>query len=222
MAGRCLPTALVDGVTSVVQFLESGNLTFVTQSNTQVTAQLLTQAQQFINQLMVVVEFATNVFQDLLNSWPLLVIGCVMAALVSLLWLVLLRYFAAVIVWLILLCFLGLFGFSTYYTLWRFLTMLNGGSSWTSGAVAVSWDYLQNQMWFWLALSCLSGLFLLIVIVILVFLRTRILIAIALLRQTSRLVCFSEPSFRQDTENFKIRYFLRHLLLRSEIASYVK
>ena len=59
----------------------------------------------------VVVEVAEGVFEDIKSTWYLIIGFCVLAMVVSLLWIFLLRYISKVLIWFSMFAFLGICGF---------------------------------------------------------------------------------------------------------------
>ncbi|KAL6107803.1 slc44a5 [Pungitius sinensis] len=146
-----------------------------------------------ISSLLNAKEIGIKIFEDYANSWDWILLGLVFAMMVSLVFILLLRYIAGVLLWLIVFGILAAVGFGIWHCYWEY-SILRGkpGGNVTISDIGFHADfsiYLQlSQTWliFMIALSVIEG----IIFVILIFLRTRLRIAIALLKEGSRAISY--------------------------------
>lgn len=155
-------------------------------------------------------------FQDFKTAWPLVLIGLLAAMIVAFLWIVLMRWLATVMVWLSIICLLVLFSFGSYYCFSKYVELRNGTDS--GGSLIQEFDvsisFTQNLKTYtankntWLFLGIVSAVILLILLLTLIFLRSRIVIAIALIKEASKAVALMPSALF-----FPLLPYLLHLLL---------
>uniref|UniRef100_A0A674D3G1 Choline transporter-like protein n=1 Tax=Salmo trutta TaxID=8032 RepID=A0A674D3G1_SALTR len=138
-------------------------------------------------------EVGMKIFEDYASSWYWILIGLVITMVVSLAFILLLRFTAGVLLWLIIFGVIAVVGYGIWHCYWEFSTLR--GKPHSDGDVTIS-DigfqtdfrvYLQlSQTWLILmiSLSVIEA----VIIVILIFLRRRVRIAIALLEEGSRAI----------------------------------
>ncbi|XP_064615928.1 choline transporter-like protein 2 isoform X2 [Liolophura sinensis] len=142
--------------------------------------------EEFLRQFLKVKEYSDKVVQDLVATWWMILICLVAAMVISLLWITLMRWIAAPMVWLTIILFLGIFGFSCYYCVRGYLNTKDTEQSFNFHLAIITLNFKQSS--FWLTFGIISAILLLIVLLILLFLRERICIAIALIKEGSRAV----------------------------------
>ncbi|XP_014678248.1 PREDICTED: choline transporter-like protein 2, partial [Priapulus caudatus] len=133
----------------------------------------------------------TKVFRISLVSWCQIIVALVIAMVISFLWIVMLRWIAGIIIWVSLFALIGLLGFGCFYCYTKY-TELQGvqGSNLSLTEVGFTTDvgtYLALRDT-WLAFGIIITITLIVILLILIFLRSRLLIAIALLKEGSRAV----------------------------------
>uniref|UniRef100_A0A8C7CF32 Choline transporter-like protein n=1 Tax=Oncorhynchus kisutch TaxID=8019 RepID=A0A8C7CF32_ONCKI len=138
-------------------------------------------------------EVGMKIFEDYASSWYWILLGLVITMVVSLAFILLLRFTAGVLLWLIIFGVIAVVGYGIWHCYWEFSTLR--GKPHSDGDVTIS-DigfqtdfrvYLQlSQTWLILmiSLSVIEA----VIIVILIFLRRRVRIAIALLKEGSRAI----------------------------------
>ncbi|XP_075943869.1 choline transporter-like protein 5-B isoform X1 [Anarhichas minor] len=144
-----------------------------------------------ISSLMNAKEVGMKIFEDYANSWDWILIGLVITMVVSLAFILLLRYTAGVLLWLIMFGVVAAIGFGIWHCYWEY-SALSGkrGANITISDIGFHTDfsiYLQlRQTWliFMLSLSVIE----VIIVVMLIFLRARLRIAIALLEEGSKAI----------------------------------
>uniref|UniRef100_A0A8C7R2X5 Choline transporter-like protein n=2 Tax=Oncorhynchus mykiss TaxID=8022 RepID=A0A8C7R2X5_ONCMY len=146
-----------------------------------------------ITSLLDAKEVGMKIFEDYANSWYWILIGLVITMVVSLAFILLLRFTAGVLLWLIIFGVIAVVGYGIWHCYWEFSTLR--GKPYGDGDVTIS-DigfqtdfrvYLQlSQTWliFMISLSVIEA----VIIIILIFLRRRVRIAIALLKEGSRAI----------------------------------
>ncbi|KAK7480288.1 hypothetical protein BaRGS_00028456 [Batillaria attramentaria] len=115
VVNRCIPAMFNELVDLKDQIKTGGNNPLVTVFNETVTGTQLENGTTHLAQFYRLKGYAELVFSDLSESWPHILVGLLIAMLVSLLWIFLLRWLVAVMVWVTLVLFAGLFGYSEHY-----------------------------------------------------------------------------------------------------------
>ncbi|XP_069378280.1 choline transporter-like protein 5-B isoform X1 [Paralichthys olivaceus] len=136
-------------------------------------------------------EVGMKIVEDYANSWYWILIGLVITMAVSLLFILLLRYTACVLLWLIVFGVITAVGYGIWHCYWEY-SFLSGkpGANVTISDIGFHTDfsvYLHlSQTWliFMIALSVIEA----IVVIMLIFLRTRLRIAVALLKEGSKAI----------------------------------
>ncbi|XP_039666804.1 choline transporter-like protein 5-B isoform X3 [Perca fluviatilis] len=138
-------------------------------------------------------EVGMKIFEDYANSWNWILIGLVITMAVSLVFILLLRYTAGVFLWLIVLSVIAAIGYGIWHCYWEY-SSLSGkpGANVTISDIGFHTDlsiFLQLRQTWLIFMICLSVIEA-IIVVILIFLRTRLRIAIALLKEGSRAISY--------------------------------
>uniref|UniRef100_A0A4W3I1S4 Choline transporter-like protein n=1 Tax=Callorhinchus milii TaxID=7868 RepID=A0A4W3I1S4_CALMI len=144
-----------------------------------------------INDVLDAREVGMKIFEDYTNSWFWILIGLVIAMVVSLVFILLLRFTAGVLFWFVIFAVVGVIGYGIWHCYWEY-SSLKG----KPGADVAIYDigfqtdfriYLQLRQT-WLAFMIFLCIIEVIIILMLIFLRKRIFIAIALLREGSKAI----------------------------------
>ncbi|XP_053099926.1 choline transporter-like protein 5 isoform X3 [Hemicordylus capensis] len=151
----------------------------------------LREAANGINNVLDARSVGMKIFEDYASSWYWILIGLFIAMVVSLLFLVLLRFTAGVLFWIFIFGVIGIIGYGIWHCYWEF-HRLHGipGSDLTIYDIGFQTDfrvYLQLRQT-WLAFMILLCIVEVVIILMLIFLRNRIRIAIALLKEGSRAI----------------------------------
>ncbi|XP_034438666.1 choline transporter-like protein 5-B isoform X2 [Hippoglossus hippoglossus] len=136
-------------------------------------------------------EVGMKIVEDYANSWYWILIGLVITMAVSLLFILLLRYTACVLLWLIVFGVITAVGYGIWHCYWEY-SFLSGkpGANVTISDIGFHTDfsvYLHlSQTWlvFMIALAVIEA----VVVIMLIFLRTRLRIAVALLKEGSKAI----------------------------------
>ncbi|XP_035504018.2 choline transporter-like protein 5-B isoform X2 [Scophthalmus maximus] len=150
-------------------------------------------AQRGIASLLSAKEVGMKIVEDYANSWYWILIGLVITMVVSLLFILLLRYTACVLLWLIVFGVITAVGYGIWHCYWEY-SALSGkpGANVTISDIGFHTDfsvYLHlRQTWliFMIALSVIEA----VVVIMLIFLRTRLRIAVALLKEGSKAISY--------------------------------
>ncbi|KAG0722373.1 Choline transporter-like protein 2 [Chionoecetes opilio] len=113
---------------------------------------------------------------------------------ISFLWILLLRFISAIMIWFSIVAFLVLSGFGAYYTLNKYLTLRGSSNTTLSTMSEVELEFSTEFSRYaelettWLVLFILTLVIFIVCLFVLIFLRKRISIAIALIGQASKAV----------------------------------
>ncbi|XP_034055867.1 choline transporter-like protein 2 isoform X1 [Gymnodraco acuticeps] len=132
-----------------------------------------------------------KIFEDYTKSWYWIVIGLVIAMLTSLLFIVLLRFLAGIMVWVMIVMVILVLGYGIFHCYMEYAALKGeAGANVTLQEIGFQTDftvYLQIRQT-WLAFMIILAIVEVIIILLLIFLRKRILIAIALIKEASRTI----------------------------------
>ncbi|XP_076977939.1 choline transporter-like protein 2 isoform X2 [Tamandua tetradactyla] len=136
-------------------------------------------------------QLAMRVFEDYTVSWYWIVIGLVIAMVMSLLFIVLLRFLAGIMVWVMIVMVILVLGYGIFHCYMEY-SRLRGEAGSDISLVDLGFQtdlrvYLHLRQT-WIAFMIILSILELIIILLLIFLRKRILIAIALIKEASRAV----------------------------------
>ncbi|XP_068447433.1 choline transporter-like protein 5-B isoform X2 [Clinocottus analis] len=184
---RCFPDFITrNGILTV-----ANQTIFKDGDNKQRNVSDLQDAAKTISSLLDAKEVGRKIFEDYANSWDWILYGLVISMGVSLIFILLLRYIAGVILWLIIFSVIIAVGFGIWHCYWEYSTLsMEPSANITISDIGIHTDfsiYLQlSQTWliFMITLLVIE----VIVVVILIFLRNRLRIAIALLKEGSRAI----------------------------------
>uniref|UniRef100_A0A8C7YUR4 Choline transporter-like protein n=1 Tax=Oryzias sinensis TaxID=183150 RepID=A0A8C7YUR4_9TELE len=132
-----------------------------------------------------------KIFEDYTHSWYWILIGLAIAMVLSLLFIILLRYLAAIMVWVVIALLILVIGYGIFHCYMEYASLKGEpGANVTLQELGFQTDfavYLQLQQT-WLAFMIILAIVEVIIILLLIFLRKRILIAIALIKEASRAI----------------------------------
>lgn len=186
---RCFPDFIRrDGILTV-----ANQTIFKDGDNNRRSVNDLKDAAKSITSLLNAKEVGMKIFEDYANSWIWILIGLVITMVISLLFILLLRFTAGVLLWLVIFGVITAVGYGIWHCYWEY-SNLSGkpGSNVTISDIGFHTDfsvYLQrSQTWliFMISLSVIEA----IVVIILIFLRSRLRIAIALLKEGSKAISY--------------------------------
>ncbi|GIY40639.1 choline transporter-like protein 4 [Caerostris darwini] len=153
-----------------------------------VTVEEVKNATNQLAKFLSLTEMGEKVFSDFKTSWEYLLAGLFLAMLVSLIWIVLMRWLAGIMIWLSIILVLAFLVFACYYSTTKYIELKNVPGSDEKFRITLNLkSYLAlRDTWLWFAI--ISGVVFAILFLIILFLRKRIRIAIALIKQASRAV----------------------------------
>ncbi|XP_072458489.1 choline transporter-like protein 2 isoform X1 [Notamacropus eugenii] len=136
-------------------------------------------------------QLAMRVFEDYTVSWYWILIGLVIAMALSLIFIVLLRFLAGIMIWIMIVMVILVLGYGIFHCYMEYARLRGeAGSDVSIVDLGFQTDfrvYLHLRQT-WLAFMIILCVLELIIILLLIFLRKRILIAIALIKEASRAV----------------------------------
>uniref|UniRef100_A0A8D3A682 Choline transporter-like protein 2 n=1 Tax=Scophthalmus maximus TaxID=52904 RepID=A0A8D3A682_SCOMX len=185
---RCLPAlgTMKGGVVVV-----GNETTFDSGQGVNINATDVLEASKKSNVAVEARQVAMRIFEDYTQSWHWILLGLVIAMLVSLIFIVLLRFLAGVMVWIMIVLVILVIGYGIFHCYMEFASLKGEpGADVTIRDLGLQTDfsvYLQIRQT-WLAFMIILAIVEFIIILLLIFLRKRILIAIALIKEASRAV----------------------------------
>ncbi|XP_060771447.1 choline transporter-like protein 4 [Neoarius graeffei] len=176
--GRCIPSLLNDDTSDFSIYNMTHNETMNTIKNA--TSELLGEFN--------LRDVGVRIFADFASTWQWIVLGLVIAMVVSLLFLLLLRFLAAILVWVLIIGVLAVGAFGIWYCYNEYASLKDSTLTYNSVGFTTNVNvYLQIRDT-WLAFLIILSVVEAILLLTLIFLRTRILIAIAVIQESSRAV----------------------------------
>ncbi|XP_051801512.1 choline transporter-like protein 2 isoform X2 [Acanthochromis polyacanthus] len=185
---RCLPAlgTMKGGVVVV-----GNETTFDSGEGGSINASEVLEASKKSNVVVEARQVAMRIFEDYTQSWHWILLGLVIAMVVSLIFIVLLRFLAGVMVWLVIVLVILVIGYGIFHCYMEYASLKGEpGADVTIRDLGLQTDfsvYLQIRQT-WLAFMIILAIVEVIIILLLIFLRKRILIAIALIKEASRAV----------------------------------
>uniref|UniRef100_A0A8C1ZZS3 Choline transporter-like protein n=1 Tax=Cyprinus carpio TaxID=7962 RepID=A0A8C1ZZS3_CYPCA len=136
-----------------------------------------------ITSLLDAKEVGVKIFEDYASSWFWILIGLVISMLVSLIFILLLRFTAGVLFWMVIFGVIVAVGYGIWHCYWEYSTLKGKPDS----DITISDIGFQTDFRVYLQLSQ-TWLIFTIIIIVLIFLRSRVRIAIALLKEGSKAI----------------------------------
>ncbi|XP_045619901.2 choline transporter-like protein 4 isoform X2 [Procambarus clarkii] len=187
---RCIPHNVADHAENIISAIKAASS--LNKYDKFEILEALVNAMKYVMRFANFQQVAEGVFQDIKTSWWILLSGFGIAMLVSFLWIVLLRFISAIMIWFSLIAFIGLSGFGSYYTLNKYLTLRKNVDNSTMSVAEFGFTKEISRVaeleTTWLILFIITVTILVVCLLVLIFLRKRINIAIALIGQASKAV----------------------------------
>ncbi|XP_029023353.1 choline transporter-like protein 4 [Betta splendens] len=181
--GRCLPD-----VSSLTNIPSSFSNAQGLPSSANTTASLIQNGTSDLVTGFNAQEISVRIFSDFASSWPWILLGLLVAMLVSLLFLLLLRFTAPVMVWVLIIGVLAAGAYGIWHCYWEYANYKSANATISNVGLTTNLQvYLQVQET-WLAFLIIISVVEGILLLTLLFLRTRILIAIALIQESSKAI----------------------------------
>lgn len=135
-----------------------------------------------------------QIFEDFASSWPWIIVGLAIAMVVSMLFLLLLRFTAPVMVWVLIFGVLGAGAYGIYHCYMEYDNYKNNSASISDIGFTTDFTVFLRVQETWLAFLIIISVVEGILLLTLIFLRTRILIAIALIQESSKAIGYMMSS----------------------------
>uniref|UniRef100_A0A8C8SKE3 Choline transporter-like protein n=1 Tax=Pelusios castaneus TaxID=367368 RepID=A0A8C8SKE3_9SAUR len=135
-------------------------------------------------------DIGTKIFEDFASSWNWILIGLLIAMLLSLLFLLLLRLVAGPLVWVLILGVLAVGAYGIYHCWCEYSSLRTAGASIKDVGFTTNLSVYSNVQETWLVALIVLAVVEGILLLLLIFLRKRILIAIALIKEASRAIAY--------------------------------
>ncbi|KAJ7317378.1 hypothetical protein JRQ81_003540 [Phrynocephalus forsythii] len=129
-----------------------------------------------------------KIFEDFARTWYWILIGLLVAMLLSLLFLLLLRFTAGFLVWILILGVLAVTAYGIYHCYMEYSELNKKGATIQNVGFTTNWSAYSHVKETWLAALIILCVVEAILLLTLLFLRKRILIALALIREASRAI----------------------------------
>ncbi|XP_069121445.1 choline transporter-like protein 2 [Argopecten irradians] len=191
IVGRCVPSIFLTIFDKSKELVTSGNYNITTAGGTAVTGNLVEQASEYLATFLSATQVVELVFKDIVSAWYLMLIFMGIAMIFCFIWIVLLRWFAGILVWVSIIVVLALLGFGCYYSYSQYYDLKNQNVTAEFGVselFTLNFSYYLGLKETWLAFGCTTATFLLIFLLVLIFLVSRICIAIELIKEGSRAI----------------------------------
>ncbi|XP_028251347.1 choline transporter-like protein 4 [Parambassis ranga] len=133
-------------------------------------------------------EVGVRIFEDFASSWPWILLGLLIAMVVSMLFLLLLRFTAPVVVWVLIFGVLGAGAYGIWHCYWEYDNYKRASATITDVGFTTNFQTYLHVQETWLAFLIIICVVEAILLLTLIFLRTRILIAIALIQESSKAI----------------------------------
>ncbi|KAL3871869.1 hypothetical protein ACJMK2_039841 [Sinanodonta woodiana] len=185
---RCVPTALTDllekggeiNVTGVnATYMKDGNNNSISPNN-------IIDGLKNFGHFLRAKEYGGKVVQDVVSAWWMILLGLLLACFVCLIWIILMRWIAGIMVWFAIFAFIGIFGYCSYHGITKYMSTKDTMQEFQISVVVIQFSFEQSK--FWLAVAIISTVILAISLLIFLFLCQRIRIAIALIKEGSKAV----------------------------------
>ncbi|XP_060092713.1 choline transporter-like protein 2 isoform X2 [Heteronotia binoei] len=187
LARRCLPA-----INSKKGVIMVGNQTiFDDGRGQQRNVTDLVEGAKKANMVLEARQVAMKIFEDYTVSWYWIILGLVISMVVSLIFIVLLRFLAGIMVWVMIVLVILVLGYGIFHCYMEYAALKGqAGSDVSLTDLGFQTDfrvYLHLRQT-WLAFMIILCITEVIIILLLIFLRKRILIAIALIKEASRAI----------------------------------
>ncbi|KAK7504491.1 hypothetical protein BaRGS_00004357, partial [Batillaria attramentaria] len=182
---RCVPD--LGQLSTIVQagVIAIGGEVVTDSEGKNVTEEETKDANKVISTFLQAKEYAEKIIDDIIKSWYLILAALIGCMLLSLLWILLMRWVAAFMVWLAVILFVGLFAGLTAVCFWMYYQTKDSGESFV---VHMGFNMTFSKENFFLITGIIVGVIFLIVFLILLFLCQRIRIAIQLVVEGSKAI----------------------------------
>ncbi|KAL0962485.1 hypothetical protein UPYG_G00340640 [Umbra pygmaea] len=133
-------------------------------------------------------EIGVKIFEDFALSWQWVIAALVIAMVVSFLFLLLMRFIAPIMVWVLIFGVLAVGAYGIYHCWWEYNSLSQSNATISSIGFTTDFQVYLQVKETWLAFLIIISVVEAILLLTLIFLRTRILIAIALIQESSKAI----------------------------------
>ncbi|ELT91490.1 hypothetical protein CAPTEDRAFT_222050, partial [Capitella teleta] len=182
---RCLPKALSE-ILKNGKLLSAAGSDIVDKTGEAVNATDLKAAAEVVGYLSNLEELGTQILSDVQNTWWIIIICVALVGLVSLLFLILLRFIAGPMIWTLIVLFVVGFGISAAYCFIRYDSLKDNESAQGGFKLTTSLDYYTGLADTWLVGGVILAIVCLLILLLTLLLFKRIRIAIGIIEQTSK------------------------------------
>ncbi|XP_071097415.1 choline transporter-like protein 4 isoform X3 [Haliotis cracherodii] len=190
VVNRCLPdiSQFVSLGNSAAEVATSAgsNIPITDGSNNTVTGEALKVAEEVFQAFLKAKEYGEKIISDIVETWYLILVCLVLTMIVSLVYIVIMRWIAGFMVFFSLVAFVGIFGAGSGYCFYQWYYSRGSQESYTIYMGGLTFTFQKEKLF--LGCGITAGAIFLIVMLILLFLISRIRIAIALIKEGSRAV----------------------------------
>ncbi|CAF3313153.1 unnamed protein product [Rotaria socialis] len=193
--GRCVPRQLESLTNSIIEVPDgTGNNSIVFDSSGQpLNGSKLELGVKYLVELLNVKQISAMLVEDFTTSWKYILIAFAIAAVVSFVWIVLMRWFAKPLVWLGIILFIVLLAVISALSFLEFIELRkkNGNQILTEFKFVTDANYYKSLPITWLVIAILSTILLVISILIFFVIFKRLRIALAILQEASKAVSYN-------------------------------
>ncbi|CAF1292237.1 unnamed protein product [Adineta steineri] len=193
--GRCIPEHLQNLASSLIEAPDTnGTIQPIYDSNGErLNGSKLDQGVKYLVDILNLKEIASFLVEDFTTSWQYILIALGFAAIISFVWIVLMRWFAKPLVWLAIILFIVLLAIVSGLSFFEFIQLRskNDNQILSEFKFVADANYYRSLPITWLVIAIISTLFLIISILILLALFKRLRIALAVLQEASKAVGYN-------------------------------
>lgn len=179
---RCIPS-----ITSTGNVIASDASTVTDKDGSTISYAQLQKGIDYISQLLNIKGIAQFLFEDFYNSWVLILVLLVIAAIASFLYIIIMRWVLAPLIYLSIIGVIGLLAFGVYYCTTKFIELGAFSNKIAFVSTTTPSDFIKNAYsWFIMDIVCI--LMLIIILLILLVMIKRLRFAIQIICESSKAV----------------------------------
>ncbi|XP_034277341.1 choline transporter-like protein 4 [Pantherophis guttatus] len=175
---RCLPSFNIS---------EIGSFSVGTMSVNETLTHLTNGTEQLLSSLNVK-DISVKIFEDFTRTWPWILIALLLAMLLSFIFLLLLRFIAGVLVWVLIAGVISIIAYGIYHCYTEYDMFKKNGATIQTIGFTTNWSAYGSVKETWMVALIVLCVAEAILLLSLLFLRKRIFIAIALIKEASRAI----------------------------------
>ncbi|CAF3658868.1 unnamed protein product [Adineta steineri] len=193
--GRCVPSEIESLTNTIIQAPDANgiNQTVFDSNGQPLNSTKLEQGVNYLIDLLNLKQVGAFLVEDLTIAWKYILAALAFAAIISFVWIVLMRWLAKPIVWLGILLFIFILGVLTGLAFYEFnqLRIKNDNQIYTGFKFVLDANYYRNLPITWLVIGCILAILLIISILVFLALMKRLRIALAILKEASKAVGYN-------------------------------